>query len=205
MVVVALTGGIATGKTTVARMFAEQGALVIDLDRLSRLVVEPHKPAWKEVVAAFGPTVVRQDGSLDRSRLARIIFRDPAKRKRLEQIVHPRVLEEYEKRLKEILDKGAEHVVIVDIPLLMEVGMQDDFEKVIVVYIPVESQLKRLIEREGLSEEEARAWLNSQISIEEKVALADFVIDNTGSIERTRRQVRRIYKTLRMLGREEGR
>ncbi|MBW2123389.1 MAG: dephospho-CoA kinase [Deltaproteobacteria bacterium] len=205
MVVVALTGGIATGKTTVARMFAEQGALVIDLDRLSRLVVEPHKPEWKEVVAAFGPTVVRQDGSLDRSRLARIIFRDPAKRKRLEQIVHPRVLEEYEKRLKEILDKGAEHVVIVDIPLLMEVGMQDDFEKVIVVYIPVESQLKRLIEREGLSEEEARAWLNSQISIEEKVALADFVIDNTGSIERTRRQVRRIYKTLRMLGREEGR
>lgn len=206
MIVAALTGGIASGKTTVARMFGEQTAWVVDLDELSRLVVEPHKPAWQDIVACFGKTILRQDGTLDRNRLGRIVFADPTKRKRLEQIVHPRVLDEYRKQLKEIREKSEQAIVIADVPLLMEIEMQCQFEKVIVVYLPPESQIKRLVQRDGLSEQAALDRLKSQMPIDEKVGLADFVIDNRGSIEETRRQVEEVYQALKMLeeGRKEG-
>ncbi len=204
MTVAGLTGGIASGKTTVARMFAEEGAHVIDIDEISRFVVEPHKPAWQDIVGYFGETLLRDDWTVDRNRLGRIVFADPIKRKKLERMVHPRILKEYEERLRTIIKKNRQAVVIADVPLLMETDMRHWFEKVIVVYIPPESQIMRLVQRNGLSRQAARDRLNSQMPIEEKVRRADFVIDNRGSLEETRRQVRRVYQTLKLLERRKG-
>lgn len=203
MIVAGLTGGIASGKTTVARMFGEKGACVIDLDELARFVVEPNKPAWHDIIHGFGETVLRDDGTVDRERLGRVVFSDPVKRQQLEQIVHPKVLDEYKKRLKHIRENCEQSIVIAEIPLLMEVGMEDWFEEVIVVYVPPESQITRLVERSGLSQQAAMDRLKSQISIEEKARLADFVIDNTGSLEETRRQVRDVYQALKRLDKEK--
>lgn len=204
MTVAGLTGGIASGKTTVARMFAEEGAHVIDIDEISRFVVEPHKPAWQDIVGYFGETLLRDDGTVDRNRLGRIVFADPIKRKKLERMVHPRILKEYEERLRTIIKKNRQAVVIADVPLLMEIDMQHWFEKVILVYIPPESQIMRLVQRNGLSQQAARDRLNSQMPIEEKVRRADFVIDNRGSLEETRRQVKRVYQALKLLERRKG-
>ncbi len=199
MIVVGLTGGIASGKSTVARMFAEEGAYIIDLDELSRLVVEPHKPAWRDIVRHFGDEILTEERTLDRDRLGSVVFSDPAKRRKLEGIVHPRILEAYGKRLQRILEKNEQAIVIADVPLLMEVEMEGSFDKVIVVYIPPESQMKRIVQRNGLSQEEARNRLKSQMPIEEKARRGDFVIDNSGTLEETGRQVKEIYEKLKML------
>jgi dephospho-CoA kinase len=203
MIIVGLTGGIATGKTTVVHMFAKEGAWVIDLDQLTRLVVEPHKPAWSDIVGYFGDTILREDKTLDRTRLGRIVFADAKKRRRLEQIVHPRALDEYEKKLKRIREKDKQAIVIADVPLLIEIKMQKQFDKVLVVYAPPASQMMRLVLRNGLSEQAARHRVNAQMSIEEKVKLADFVIDNSGSLKETRRQVRHLCGVLRELEKEK--
>jgi dephospho-CoA kinase len=203
MIVVGLTGGIATGKTTVLDMFAEEGARVIDFDKLSRSVVEPSKPAWHDIVRTFGDTVLSGDGTLNRGVLGRIVFGDPAKRRELERIVHPRVLSLYEEKLRRIRGRNTHAVVIVDVPLLMEFGMAKEFEKVILAYAPPECQIMRLIERNGLSKQAARNRLKSQMPIEEKMKLADFLIENTGSLENTKRQVKDVYHRLKMLDREK--
>ncbi len=205
MVVAGLTGGIASGKTTVARMFAKEGARVIDLDELSRWVVEPHKPAWHDIVRRFGKTILREDGTIDRIRLGSIVFADPKKRKALEKIVHPRVLEAYEENLTRIIEDEPKAIVIADVPLLAETKMEGRFDKVIVVYVPPEFQMTRLAQRNGLSRQAALDRLKSQISMEEKTRLADFVIDNRGSLEETRRQVKRVCQALKVLEREKGR
>ena len=204
MIVAGLTGGIASGKTTVAQMFVEEDAWVIDLDELSRFVVEPHKPAWKEIVSHFGEGILHKDGALDRKRIGRIVFGDPKKREELEQIVHPRVLDEYGKRLKQIRQNDRQSIVIADVPLLMEIEMQNRFDKVIVVYVPPESQMMRLVQRNGLTKQAAIDRLGSQMPIDEKVGLADFVIDNSGSLEETRRQVKQVYQTLKILEKVSG-
>lgn len=203
MLVTGLTGGIATGKSTVLGMFAEEGASVIDLDELSRVVVEPHKPAWCEIVRSFGEAILRQDRSLDRRRLGRIVFADSKRRRKLEQIVHPRVLEAYDEELMRIQETNRQAIVIADVPLLMEIEMERRFEKVIVVYAPPISQTKRLVQRDHLSEEAALNRLKSQMPIEEKVRRADFVIDNSGSLVETRRQVRQVYEELKRLEEEK--
>ncbi len=204
MIVVGLTGGIASGKSTVARMFAEEGAYIIDLDELSRLVVEPHKPAWRDIVSYFGDEILTEERTLDRDRLGSVVFADPAKRRKLEGIVHPRILEAYGKKLHRILEKNRQAVVIADVPLLMEVEMEGSFEKVIVVYIPAESQMKRIVQRDGLSEKGARDRLKAQMPIDEKARRGDFIIDNSGTLEETRRQVKEIYEKLKMLEVENG-
>ena len=205
MIVAGLTGGIASGKSTVVRMFVQEGAHIIDIDKLSRSVVEPHKPAWREVVRTFGEEILREDGTLDRGRLGSIVFADPGQRKKLEQIVHPRVSEEYGRKLIYILETEPQAIVIADVPLLMEVGWEHLFEKVIVVYTPPECQKKRLIQRNGLSQEAALDRLRSQMPIEKKTRAADFVIDNTGTLEETNRQVKRVYEALKILEKEKGR
>jgi dephospho-CoA kinase len=204
MIVVALTGGIASGKTTVGQMFAEEGALVIDFDALSRAVVEPQKPAWHEIVHTFGKRILRTDGAIDRNRLGRIVFSDPEKRKKLEQIVHPRVLNAYEEQIRRIREKNRQAIVVADVPLLMETRIEARFEKVIVVYAPPESQRMRLLQRNGSSRRSARDRLASQMPLEEKVRDADFVIDNGASLEETRHQVKQVYRALKMLEREKG-
>jgi dephospho-CoA kinase len=202
MIVVGLTGGIASGKSTVVRMFAEEGAWIIDLDEISRWVVQPRKPAWREIVRSFGESILKRDGTIDRKRMSEIVFADPSKRRRLEEIVHPYVFKEYDRRLRGILDKNEQAIVIADVPLLIEIQAQHRFEKVILVYSPPETQVARLKERNGLDHRAVLDRLGAQMAIDQKVGVADFVIDNQGSLEETRRQVRRVYEALVVLERE---
>ncbi len=203
MLVVGLTGGIASGKSTVARMLEETGARIIDLDDLSRVVVEPGRPALQEIAARFGKGVFQPDGTLDREGLGRIVFRDADARRALEAIVHPRVWEEHERIIEEIRKREPRAIVIVDVPLLMELGLQDRWDGVILVYAPKGTQRERLIHRDGLSREGAEDRLGAQMDMEEKVPHAHFVIDNTGDRTETRRQVEDLVKRLRELERQK--
>ncbi len=178
---VGLTGGIATGKSTAARRFARAGLAVIDADRLARDVVRPGTPALAEIAAAFGPEVIRPDGSLDRERLGRIVFADPRARARLNAIVHPRVHEEAERRFAEARRRHPGGVVVYDVPLLFETGSEGRFDLVIVVYTPRAVQEARLAARDGLDLAEARRRVDAQMDIDEKAARAHVVLENTGT------------------------
>ena len=192
MKVLGLTGGIGSGKSMVASMFAKLGADVIDADRLAREVVEPGQPALEEIATAFGRDILLPDGRLDRGKLGRIIFADPVARRRLNAITHPRIRERME---AEIAAHGSQPgVLIVDIPLLYENDRTRAVEAVIVVWVDQQTQLRRLNERDGLSAEEARQRIGAQMPLDEKRARADAVIDNNGSRENTRRQVEAIYR-----------
>lgn len=197
-----VTGGIASGKTTVVNMLKEMGAPVIDFDILARKVVEPGKPAWKDIVAYFGEQVLQEDQTLDRKRLSDIVFRDLEKRKRLESFTHPRIHEEFIKELNEIVAKDAEAIIQVDVPLLIEQNLQYLFHKILVVYVPEDKQVKRLVERDGIRKEEAINRLRAQLSIEEKVGYADFVIYNDRSLEETRKQVKELWEKLKEIQKE---
>ncbi|MFP4310111.1 MAG: dephospho-CoA kinase, partial [Desulfococcaceae bacterium] len=192
-----LTGGIATGKSTVAGFFRERGAEVVCADEAARDVVLRGKPAWTEIVAAFGREILGPDGELDREKMGRQVFSDPESRRRLEAIVHPRVFRWMDERIGEIRERNPAAVVIQDVPLLFESGMAARLRPVLVVYAPESVQLKRLMERDGRSEADARARIDAQMSIEEKRRRADRVIDNGGSPEETRRQVADIFEWLR--------
>lgn len=186
---IGLTGGIACGKSTVAAMLAARGARVIDADRIARDVVEPGKPAFRRVVERFGQAVVGPDGALDRKALGRIVFADAEKRKELEAIVHPFILQEMECQARIAQSETSGMPVVLDVPLLFELGMKDWFEEVVLVYAPEHLQLERLMQRDGLDAEEARRRLAAQWPIERKRRLADVVIDNSGSLADTERQV----------------
>ena len=195
LLVIGLTGGIATGKSTVAGRLKELGAPVIDADRLAREVVEPGQPALAEIAKAFGNEVLQPDGSLDRARLGAIIFSDAAKRRRLEEIVHPPIRQRMEACIDALRKEGASPVVICDIPLLFESKESMRFvDKVAVVYATKEQQLARLMQRNGLSLEEAKARIEAQIPIEQKVERADYVIDNSKEHEETIAQVDRLWE-----------
>ncbi|HEX7128104.1 MAG TPA: dephospho-CoA kinase [Thermodesulfobacteriota bacterium] len=197
LLVVGLTGGIASGKSTVSAMLEALGIPVIDADRLAREVVEPGRPAFAEVVAAFGPEVVAPDGRLDRARLGAIVFADPAARARLEAIVHPRVFEAERARLAEIARRDPGGVAVVDAALLLESGNARWMDAVVLVAAPRETQIERLVGRRGLSRAEAEARVAAQWPLERKRALADYEIDNGGSLESTRRQVAALAEALR--------
>ena len=190
---IGLTGGIGTGKSTVSAALRELGATVIDADEAARAVVEPGTPALAEIEREFGPEVVR-DGRLDRQRLADLVFDDPERRRRLEAITWPRVREWMAEKVLEAAARGEERVVM-DIPLLFEARDPKDFAAVIVVSAPEAEQLKRLVAR-GLRESDARARIASQLPQAEKVRRATYVIDNSGSGEETRRQVRELWERL---------
>jgi dephospho-CoA kinase len=192
MRVLGLTGGIGSGKSTVASMFSELGAEVIDADELARAVVEPGQPALAEIIQAFGADMLRPDGSLDRGRLAAIVFADPAARTRLNAITHPRIRE----RMQAEIDRrqGRRGLLILDIPLLYENARMDAAEKVIVVWVDPQTQLQRLTEREGMTADTAKRRIAAQLPLDEKKALGDHVIDNTGSMAQTRSQVDALYR-----------
>jgi len=193
---VGLTGSIATGKSTVSRMFAHLGARVIDADLLAREVVMPGQAAYARIVEEFGPRVVQEDGSLDRKALGALVFADAAKRKRLEEITHP-AIGLRQQRILSVLDEEAfEGVVLWDAALLFEGGGAAQMDRVVVVYADPETERRRLIERDGLGDADARARIASQMPIAEKVKLADHVIDNSGTREDTERQVRTVYGAL---------
>jgi dephospho-CoA kinase len=192
--IVALSGGIGTGKSTVAAMLRELGAVVIDADALVREVQEPGSLAIDEIVEAFGPGIVRQGGELDREKLGALVFRDPEARKRLEAIVHPRVRALMARRIQEAQASGAT-LIVLDIPLLFEGGRRG-FETTILVYAPEALQIERQVARNGYGRDEALRRVRAQMPIEEKRKLADFVVDNSGSLEETRRQVHELYARL---------
>lgn len=191
---VALTGGIASGKSTVARMLAGCGAVVIDADVLAREVVEPGTPGLTEVVARFGEAVLAPDGTLDRKVLGEIVFGDAQARGDLNAIVHPKVRQ----RRTEIVAAVPDDAIVVSvIPLLVETGMADEFDAVIVVDMPESLQIERLMARNGLTEGQARARLAAQASRPDRLAVADWVIDNTGTFEHLRCQVDELWRQLR--------
>lgn len=193
---VGLTGSIATGKSTVSRMLAHLGARVIDADLLAREVVMPGQAAYARIVEEFGPAVVQADGSLDRKALGAIVFGDASRRKSLEEITHP-AIGLRQQRILSVLDEEAfEGIVIWDAALLFEGGGAGKMDRVVVVYADGETERRRLMERDGLSEEDARARIESQMPVAEKAKLADHVIDNSGSREETERQVRTVYGAL---------
>lgn len=197
MLVVGLTGGYASGKSTVARIFVELGAVLVDADQLARKVVEPGKPAWSEIVAHFGNGILLENGEIDRKALAEIIFSDEKERERLNSIVHPRVLEEELKAIDEIRGRKPEAVVIMNVPLLIERGHFNYCDRIVVVTVDEETHIKRLMGRDGFTREEAVRRISSQMPLSEKVKYADFVIDNNGSIEETRREVGKIFALLK--------
>jgi dephospho-CoA kinase len=198
VIIVGLTGSIASGKSTVAGIFKELGACLIDFDVLAREVVRPHLKAWEGIVEHFGTAVLNEDSTINRGMLAEIVFNDPAKLEKLNEIVHPAVFEEGKRRLEEIRRNNPEAIVVLDIPLLLETGYRTLVDKVVVVYSGEENQMKRLMGR-GLNPEEAEKRLRAQMPLAEKVKRADFVIQNDGSLAQTRRQVERVYQELRRL------
>ena len=192
MRVLGLTGGIGSGKSLVASMFAALGAEVIDADQLAREVVEPGQPALAEIVEAFGSEMLQPDGRLDRARLAGVVFADPAARKKLDAITHPRIRQ----RMRQEVEARAQQpgLLILDIPLLYESGREKTVEKVIVVWVDRPTQLQRLMGRDGLSHEQATQRLAAQLPLDEKRSRADEVIDNSGTPEQTRQQVEAVYR-----------
>lgn len=196
MQVIGLTGGIATGKSTVSAMFKKAGAMIIDADRIAREVVKKGMPAYREIVAHFGSAVLLPDGEINRNALGDIIFKDPQKKQLLNRIVHPPVKKEVNRQLKQIEQTHPKAVAILDIPLLIEAGMHQDLSEIIVVYTPQYIQIKRLMQRDQISEADALARVCSQMPIEEKKKLATIVIDNSGAIENTRKQTIEIFKRL---------
>ncbi len=197
MLIVGLTGGVASGKTVVSQVLREEGAYIIDADQIARELVQPYKPAWIELLRAFGKEILQEDGSVHRKRLADKVFADPEQRKRLNQILHPRIKEEMDRRTKEIGQKDPEAIVVIDAPLLVEVGEHREMDRLIVVTTTQTQQIERLRLRDGTSREEALRILSSQMSIEEKAALADFVIRNERSLEETKEKARGVFQELR--------
>lgn len=196
MIVAGLTGGIASGKSTVAAIFEAAGARLVDADRIAHEAVRKGTAAHREILAHFGPAVLLESGEIDRKRLAAIIFNDPAEQKVLERIVHPQVKQEMARRLDRIRRETPQAVVVVDVPLLFESGMDRGLAATIVVYVPAPLQIERLMARDALPEPDARARLNAQMPIETKKSLATFVIDNSGPLDHTRAQTLEVYRQL---------
>jgi dephospho-CoA kinase len=195
VLLVGLTGGIGSGKSTVARMLEERGAVVFDADVLAREAVEPGTPGYGEVVELFGPAVVASGGELDRKALAAVVFADPAARRDLEGIVHPEVWRRFAEGAE--AHRETDRVVVLSAPLLVEAGMHTAFQVLVVVSAPVETQVDRLRRERGMTEEDARARIAAQMPLEDKAVLADVIIDNDGPVEDLTQQVDRLWVDLR--------
>lgn len=196
MVLVGLTGGVATGKSTVASMFKRCGAVIIDADALARSVVEPGKPAWREIVKLFGRGVLNPDRTINRRVLGGIVFRDPEQLRRLERIVHPRVSREQRRLLRSAFARNPRAVVVYDVPLLFEAGIERTVDHIIVVSADRDAQIARLRKRDGLSRADALRRIKSQMPLSKKRRLADFVLDGTTSKRHLFRQVKTLFRRL---------
>jgi dephospho-CoA kinase len=196
LIVAGLTGGIASGKSTVSAMFQQAGAVIIDADAIARQVVAPGLPAWRDIKSLFGDRVLESGGELDRVALGDLVFADPNLRKQLEHIVHPRVRRQIDLQMKQLRHVNPNAVVIQDIPLLLEAGMADGQSEIIVVYAPKVMQLKRLMLRQGIQADAARHRITAQLPLDDKCRKATIVINNSGSLSETHKQVSHIYKLL---------
>jgi dephospho-CoA kinase len=196
MDVVGLTGGIAAGKSTVARRLAELGAVVIDADCLAREAVQPGSPGLAAVVARFGDAVLSDDGSLDRAALGRIVFADDEARRSLNGIVHPEVRRRYAAAVADARANDPDAVIVYDVPLLAEARAADEFGTIVVVDAPAETRIARLVELRGMDRQEAENRVGSQISDADRRAMADVVIDSSGTVEQTLAQTDALWRRL---------
>jgi dephospho-CoA kinase len=193
MLKVGLTGGIGSGKSTVAKALIAKGITVVDADRIAREVVEPGEVALQEIVEAFGEQILHDDGTLNRAALKQVIFSNPTAKKQLESILHPRIRQRILSRVNEATDTA---YVVADIPLLVESHYPDHFDRVVVVDCPVEQQLSRVLERDHLNEAQIKAIINSQASREQRLAVATDVLDNSGTLESLKMQIDKLHETL---------
>ncbi|QAY66555.1 dephospho-CoA kinase [Paenibacillus protaetiae] len=186
---IGLTGGIATGKSTIARMLVEQGAYLVDADQVAREVVLPGEPALEAIASLFGQAVLQEDGSLNRQALGSIVFQDRALLAKLESITHPAIRKRMQERIHSYLAQNPGGLAVADVPLLYETGQEALYDGIMVAYVPEQLQLERLMARNAMPKEEAQRRIRLQMDIEEKKRRADWVIDNSGSLEDTRRQL----------------
>ena len=193
---VGLTGGIATGKSTVSEMLRRRGAVIIDADVLAREVVAPGEPALATIAEEFGRDVIAADGTLDRPRLGAIVFADPTRRKRLEAITHPAIHERFARRVAELVEQGFAGLVFFDAAVMIESGSYKLMERMVVVVTDEPTQIARQMARDRVSREEAERKIRSQMPLSEKAKLADYVIDNSGDRAGTEAQVDRVWQAL---------
>lgn len=196
MLVVGLTGGIASGKSVVSKILKNLGAWVIDADEVSREIMVPHTKSWEQMIASFGKEIVREDLTINREKLADRVFNNPEELAKLNSLVHPVIMSRIEERLDIIKGIDPEAIVVIDAALLVETDMYKKYDKLIVVYAKEQTQLKRLTARDGITRDEAQKRINAQLPLEEKVKLADFVIENEGSLRNTRAEVAKVFNTL---------
>lgn len=196
MILVGLTGGIGSGKSTVSAALAERGAVIVDADAIVREVQQPGSPVLQQLAERFGAHVIAADGSLDRAAVAAIVFSDPDALKALNAIVHPAVAAEMNRRV--LAERDTDRVVVMDIPLLTE-NPREGLQGVIVVDVPLETQVERLVRFRGFAEDDARARIAKQATREQRLATASFTVDNSGSLEDLAPQVERLWQWLRSL------
>lgn len=193
--IIGLTGGIATGKSTVSALLREKQIPVVDADLIAREVVEPGKTAYEEIVKFFGQEILHWDGQIDRKKLGEIVFSDEEKRQALNAIVHPQIRKEMIRQAMEAQEAGNK-LIVMDIPLLFESKLQYMVDRIVLVYVPADIQLARLIERDDIDEQQALKRIRAQWPIEAKKAEATYLIDNSGSREQTKAQVERLIAAL---------
>jgi len=198
MLIVGLTGGVASGKSVVSQVWKEEGAYLIDADRIARELVQPRTPAWKALVKAFGKEILQEDGSIHRKKLATRVFSNPVERELLNRILHPRIKREIDRRIKGIGQKGPKAIVVIDAALLVETGYYRDVDKVVVVTSTKKQQIERLRRRDQMDQEMARGIIDSQIRGEERIKVADIIIRNEGSRKKTERKAKEVFEELKM-------
>ncbi len=202
MLIVGLTGGIASGKSSAGKILAELGAKIVDSDILARVVVEPGRPALEAIVERFGDGVITDDGILDREKLRDVVFNDRKALNDLNAIVHPEVFREIQREIDDYRNSKPKGPLVLDIPLLYESGADAIVDVVVVVYVDRETQIERLMARDGFSREDAENRVDKQMDLEEKKRRADFVIDNSGSFDDLRRETKTVF--IKLMGLMSG-
>lgn len=194
--IIGLTGGICTGKSTVSREFRRLGAKVISADEVGHAILMPHKPVWKRVVKVFGRSILTSNDKINRKMLGRIIFRSPKKKKLLESITHPEIIKEIKKTVRLLKQKSSKGIILIDAPLLFESGFNAYVNKVVVVWTPKNIQLKRIKERNHITNSEALLRIKAQMPMQKKMKLADYVINGSYSWPKTKGQIKKVWQDL---------
>lgn len=197
MLSVGLTGGIASGKSLAAELLQALGAFLVDADAVAREIAEPGQEGWQRIVDNFGAGMLKPDGTIDREKLGSIVFSLDEKREFLNNLLHPLIIEKVAKKMKQIALNNPAAIIVVELPLLVECGLQRDFDRIIVVWADRKAQKKRLMERNGLQENEAESRLNSQIHLDEKRKYADYIVENKGTKKEMEQQVIQVYNLLK--------
>jgi dephospho-CoA kinase len=196
--IIGLTGGIVSGKSTVARMFKDLGAKIVDADKLGHKVILPQRAAWKRIIKIFGKDILQKDQTINREKLGKIVFANQNLLKKLNKITHPEIIKLIKKEISLAKDDSKEEkkILIIDAALIYETKIDRLMDKIIVVYLDEEEQLERLIKRNNLSKKEALQKIKSQIPLKEKIEIADYVIDNSNSLDKTKEQVETIWQKI---------